>query len=55
MDPLFLLLDRTLFPLTLFYIPDVSFVPNLTIQLMSAGQIVDHDYRVFLDPDVCYI
>jgi hypothetical protein len=25
------------------------------MQLMSAGQIADHDYRVILDPDVCYI
>jgi hypothetical protein len=38
-----------------FHIPDVSLVPNLTIQLMSAGQIADHDCRVILDPDVCYI
>jgi hypothetical protein len=25
------------------------------MQLMSTGQIADHDYRVILDPDVCYI
>jgi hypothetical protein len=25
------------------------------MQLMSAGQIVDHDCHVILDPDVCYI
>jgi hypothetical protein len=25
------------------------------MQLMSAGQIADHDCRVFLEPDVCYI
>jgi hypothetical protein len=25
------------------------------MQLMSAGQITDHDYRVILDPDFCYI
>jgi hypothetical protein len=25
------------------------------MQLMSAGQIADHDCRVILDPDVCYI
>jgi hypothetical protein len=25
------------------------------MQLMSAGQITDHDCRVILDPDVCYI
>jgi hypothetical protein len=38
-----------------FYVPDVSLVPDLTMQLMSARQITDHDYRVILDPDVCYI
>jgi hypothetical protein len=54
MDPLFLWLDRALFLLTPF-IPDVSFVPDLTIQLMSAGQIANHDCRVILDPDVYYI
>jgi hypothetical protein len=25
------------------------------MQLMSAGQIADHDCRIILDPDVCYI
>jgi hypothetical protein len=25
------------------------------MQLMSAGQIVDHDYCVIIDPDICYI
>jgi hypothetical protein len=38
-----------------FYVPDVSLVPDLTIQLMSAGKITDHDYRVILDPKFCYI
>jgi hypothetical protein len=38
-----------------FYVPDVSLVPDLTMQLMSTGQITDHDCRVILDPDVCYI
>jgi hypothetical protein len=38
-----------------FHVPDVSLVPDLTIQLMSAGQITDHDCRAILDPDVCYI
>jgi hypothetical protein len=33
----------------------MSLVPDLTMQLMSAGQIADHDCRVILDPDVCYI
>jgi hypothetical protein len=38
-----------------FFVPNVSLVPDLTMQLMSVGQIVDHDCRVILDPDVCYI
>jgi hypothetical protein len=38
-----------------FHIHDVSLVPDLTMQLMSAGQIADHDCRVILDPYVCYI
>jgi hypothetical protein len=38
-----------------FNVPDVSLVPDLTMQLMSAGQITDHDYRVILDSDFCYI
>jgi hypothetical protein len=25
------------------------------MQLMSAGQVADHDCHVILDPDVCYI
>jgi hypothetical protein len=38
-----------------FYISDVSLVLDLTMQLMSAGQITDHDYHVILNPDFCYI
>jgi hypothetical protein len=38
-----------------FYVSDVSLVPDLTMQLMSAGQITDHDCRVILDPAVYYI
>jgi hypothetical protein len=34
-----------------FYVPDVSLVPDLTMQLMSASQITDHDCHVILDPD----
>jgi hypothetical protein len=49
-----LLLDRTLFPLTLFKF-HVSLIPDLTMQLMSAQQIIDHDCCVIIDPDVCYI
>jgi hypothetical protein len=38
-----------------FHVPDVSLVPDLTMQLMSAGQITDHDCRIILDSDFCYI
>jgi hypothetical protein len=38
-----------------FHVLDVSLILDLTMQLMSVGQIADHDYRVILDPDVCYI
>jgi hypothetical protein len=38
-----------------FHVPDVSLVPDLTMHLMFAGQIADHDCRVILDLDVCYI
>ena len=38
-----------------FSVPDVSCVPALTMQLMSAGQLTDHDCRVILDPDFCYV
>jgi hypothetical protein len=34
-----------------FHVPDISLVSDLTMQLMSAGQITDHDYHVILDPD----
>jgi hypothetical protein len=35
-----------------FHVHDVSLVPHLTMQLMSAGQIANHDCRVILDPDI---
>jgi hypothetical protein len=38
-----------------FHVPGVFLVPDLITQLMSIGQITDHDYRVILDPDFCYI
>jgi hypothetical protein len=38
-----------------FYVSDVSLIPDLTMQLMSAGQIADHDCRVIPDPNFCYI
>jgi hypothetical protein len=34
-----------------FHVPDVSLVPDLTMQLMSTGQITDHDCRVIFYPD----
>jgi hypothetical protein len=37
-----------------FHVPGVSLIPDLTMQLMSAGQITDHDCHVILDPDFCY-
>jgi hypothetical protein len=37
------------------HVPDVSLVPDLTMQLMSARQITGHDCRVILDPNFCYI
>jgi hypothetical protein len=38
-----------------FHVPGVSLVLDMTMQLMSAGQIVDHDCRVIIDPNFCYI
>jgi hypothetical protein len=29
-----------------FHVPNVSYVPNLTMQLISAGQLIDHGCRV---------
>ena len=40
---------------TSFHVPNVSYVPNLTMQLMSAGQLTDHGCRVILDSDFCYV
>jgi hypothetical protein len=33
------------------HVPDVSFVPDLTMQLMSADHLTDRDCHVILDPD----
>jgi hypothetical protein len=38
-----------------FHVHGVSLVPDLTMQLMSAGQITDHDCHVILDAGFCYI
>jgi hypothetical protein len=38
-----------------FHVPDVSLMPDLTMQLMPIGQITDHNYRVILDLDFYYI
>jgi hypothetical protein len=34
-----------------FHVPNVSYVPDLTMQLISAGQLTDHGCRVILDSD----
>lgn len=38
-----------------FTVPNVSYVPKLTMQLMSAGQLTDHGCRVILDSDSCCV
>jgi hypothetical protein len=38
-----------------FHVPDVSLVPDLTMQVMAVGQITNHDCRIILDLEVCYI
>ena len=38
-----------------FHVPVVSYVPKLTMQLISAGQLTDHGCRVILDSDSCCI
>ena len=38
-----------------FHVPKVSHVPNLTMQLMSAGQITDHGCRIILESDSCCV
>ena len=38
-----------------FHVPAVSYVPKLTMQLISAGQLTDHGCRVILDSDSCCI
>ncbi|WVZ93716.1 hypothetical protein U9M48_039674 [Paspalum notatum var. saurae] len=38
-----------------FHVPDISYVPDLTMQLISAGQLSDHGCRVILDSDFCYV
>jgi hypothetical protein len=34
-----------------FHVPNVSYVPDLTMQLISTGQLTDHGCRVILDSD----
>jgi hypothetical protein len=38
-----------------FQVPNVSLVPDLTMQLISAGQLTDHGCRVILDSDSCRV
>jgi hypothetical protein len=53
-SPLFVAEQCTLFSDS-FYVPHVSLVPDLTMHLMSVGQITNHDCHVILDPNVCCI
>jgi len=38
-----------------FHVPAISYVPKLTMQLISAGQLSDHGCRVILDSESCCI
>jgi hypothetical protein len=38
-----------------FHVSNISLVSDLTMQLMSVGQITDHDCHVILDCNFCYI
>ena len=38
-----------------FHVPAVSYVPKLTMQLISADQLTHHGCRVILDSDSCCI
>jgi hypothetical protein len=38
-----------------FHVPDVSLIPDLTMQLMFAGHVTDHDCHVILYRYFCYI
>jgi len=41
--------------LTSFDVPTVSHVPQLTMQLLFAGQITDHGCRIILESDSCCV
>ena len=38
-----------------FHVPTISHIPQLTMQLMSAGQITDHGCRIILESDSCCV
>ena len=38
-----------------FHMPSISHVHNLTMLLMSAGQITDHECRIILESDPCCV
>lgn len=40
---------------TSFRVLEVSYVPDITMQLMTVSQLIDHDYCVILDPDFYYV
>jgi hypothetical protein len=50
---LFLSLVRELSLPLLFYVPDISHVPHLTMNQLSTSYITDTGCRVILDADSC--
>jgi hypothetical protein len=38
-----------------FHVPTVFHVPQLTMQLMFAGQIINHGCRIILEVDSCCV
>ncbi|CAD6238308.1 unnamed protein product [Miscanthus lutarioriparius] len=38
-----------------FHVPNVSYVPDLTMQIISAGQLTDHGCRVIFYSDTCCV
>jgi len=40
---------------TKFSVPDVSFVPQLSMNLLSVGQIADHNCFIGFDDSSCFI
>jgi hypothetical protein len=38
-----------------FHVPTISHVPQLTVQLMFADQITNHDCHIILEVDSCCV